>query len=190
MDGQPEPIGPPQRSGCMVALYVLFGVGLLAFLVGGVSLYFFLQSEQGQQFVKVVRDGAEWITVASQAPGTEELRGEGCETAMVSSASAAFNVFSVFIPEEDKQAELREQLERDAGGYDLDELLLVICALPRFSPQTPQCDQLARTYSSAVADVPDSFYVLAMQQGQDAPSCQGIYAPDGTLLESPEFLAD
>jgi hypothetical protein len=185
MDGQP--IGPPKRSGCLVALYVLFGVGLFIVVAGGLALYVFLQSERGQQVVQVVKDGAEWLTVATQAPGTPELREAGCETAMVSSAISAFEVFSVFVPDEGKREEIRSQLEQDAGGYDLEELELVICALPRFGGQAPPCDEIARTYASAVPAVPDSFYVLVVRQGADAPACQGIYSPDGTLLESPKL---
>lgn len=183
MDGQP--IGPPKRSGCIIALYAIFGVGLIVMVAGGVATYLFLQSETGQQFMKVAQEGVEWITVASQAPGTEELRDAGCETAMVSDAASAFEIVSVLIPEEDKQAEVRDELERDAGGYPLDELTLVICTLPRFSVGSPSCDELARTYGSAVETYADSFYVLVMQQGQDEPNCRGVYTPDGTLLAPP-----
>ena len=171
----------------MIALYALFAIGLFFIVAGGLATYFFLQSERGQQVMQAVQDGAEWLTVASQAPGTEALREAGCETAMVSSAEAAFEIFSTVIPEAEQEAEIRGKLEQAAGGQDLDDLLLVICTLPRLSVGDTRCDELARTYANAVDETPDSFYVLAIRAGDDGPSCQGVYAPDGTLLESPDF---
>jgi hypothetical protein len=187
--GPPAPYEQPprKRSGCLVALYVLFGIGLFIVVAGGIGIWVFLQTEQGQKVMQVAKSGAEWITVASTAPGTEELRGAGCETAMVGNAGSALDVFMILIPEEEKQAELREQLSMQAGEGNLDDLLLVICTLPRFTVSAPACEDLARTYSSAVEDEPDSFYVMVMQQGQDAPTCQGIYDPDGMLLRQPQL---
>jgi hypothetical protein len=182
MDG--GPVGEPQkRSGCIVALYVLFGIGLFVLVAGGLSTYFFLQSEQGQKILQVAKDGAEWVTVASQAPGTEELREAGCEAAMISDAGSAVDIFMTLIPEPGKQAEIREELEAQAGQTSLDELLLVICTLPRFNVNSPRCEELARTYGDAVSTAPLSFYVLVVAQGRDEPSCQGMFAPDGRLLD-------
>ena len=172
----------------MVALYALFGIGLFLVVAGGIAAYFFFQSEQGQQILKVAQEGAEWVTVAAQAPGTEELRAAGCDTAMVSKAGSALDIFMTLIPEPEKQEELRAQLEAEAGQESLDELLLVVCTLPRFSgSQPPSCDDLARTYGEAVPTAPESFYVLVIQQGESAPRCQGIYDAEGTLLRQPQF---
>ncbi len=171
----------------MVALYVLFGIGLFVVVAGGISVYVFLQTEEGQKVLQVAKSGAEWMTTAASAPGTEELRGVGCEAAMVSDAGSALEVFMVLIPEEQKQAEIREQLESEAGRGDLDDLTLVICTLPRFTTGKPSCEELARTYGNAVDYPPDSFYVLSIQSGQDAPSCQGIYSPSGELLHEPQL---
>lgn len=187
--GPPAPYDAPRkRSGCMVALYVLFGVGLFVVVAGGIATWLFLQSEQGQKVLQVAREGAEWAVTASQAPGTEELRGAGCDAAMVSDAGSAFDVFMTLIPEAGKRQEIRAELEGQTGQGNLDDLLIVICTVPRFSAGAPpRCDDLARTYSSAVDTVPDSFYVLVMKQGQDAPSCQGIYSPAGELLHEPRL---
>jgi hypothetical protein len=171
----------------MVALYVLFGVGLFFLIAGSIAGYLFLQTEQGQKVWEVASSGAEWITTASMAPGAEELREAGCENAMVSDAGSALDVFMILIPEEEKQAEIREQLEGEVGEGNIDDLRLVICTLPRFTVAKPSCDQLARTYASAIEFPPDSFYVLSMQQGQDGPSCQGIYDPAGNLLREPQL---
>ncbi len=170
----------------MIALYVLFAVGLFFVVAGSIATYFFLQSEQGQQILQVAKQGAEWVTVASQAPGTDELRDAGCEAAMVSDAGSALDIFMTLLPEE-KGAEARSALEAQVGSQPLDELVLVICTLPRFTVRRPDCEDLARRYGDAVATAPPNFYLLVMEQGQDAPSCQGIYAPDGTLVEATNF---
>ena len=187
MDGQP--IGPPKRSGCVIALYVLFGVGLFFIVVGGLATWIFLQSERGQQLVTMMKEGAEWITEAVQAPGTEELRAVGCEVAMVSTASSAFELFSAFVPEEDKRAELRAELEANTGGSDLDEMQLVICTVPGYQMETPGCDDLARTYATAVDTGSDAFYVFLMQDGGEEPICQGVFSSDGRLIAEPDLDA-
>jgi len=169
----------------MIALYVLFGLGLFVVVVGSISVYAFLQTERGKQFLQVARDGAAWLTVASQAPGTEELRGAGCEAAMVSSAGEALAIFMTLVPEEEKRDEIRSNLEAEAGNVPLDELLLVVCTLPRFTTTRPECGDLARTYGEAVPTAPQSFYMLVIQQGQQDPSCQGLYDPEGVPLQVP-----
>jgi hypothetical protein len=170
----------------MIALYVLFAVSLFFIVSGSIAAYFFLQSERGQQILEVAQQGAEWITVASQAPGTDELREAGCEAAMVSDAGSALEIFMTLVPEE-QQADARAALEEGAGNQPLDELRLVICTLPRFTSRPPACNELARLYGDTVPTAPESFYLMVMQQGQSAPSCQGVYAPDGTLLEATSF---
>lgn len=183
MEIGPEPIGPPKRSGCMLALYVLFGVGLFVLVAGAIGTWVFLQTEQGQKVVKAVKQGTEWMIEASQAPGTAELREAGCEMALVSEMSKAFDLFMTLVPDDEKKSETREKME--AAG--LAERLLVLCTLPRIGVSEPNCEDLARTYGDAVPTAPESFFLVAMRQGNDAPSCQGIYAPDGTLLETPDL---
>ncbi len=184
MEIGPEPIGPPKRSGCMLAVYVLFGVGIFVLVAGGIATWLFLQTEQGQKIVEVVKQGAEWMTEASQAPGTAELRDAGCEMALVSEMSKAFDLFMTLVPNEEQKNEVLEQME--AAG-NLQERLLVMCTLPRIGLAAPDCGGLARTYGEAVPTAPESFFLVVIRQGDDAPSCQGIYAADGTLLETPEF---
>ncbi len=104
MEIGPEPIGPPKRSGCMVAVYVLFGVGLFVLVGGGIATWLFLQTEQGQKIVEVVKQGTEWMTEASRAPGTAELRDAGCEMALVSEMSKAFDHFLKLQPDGEQKS--------------------------------------------------------------------------------------
>ena len=177
MDGEPR-----KRSGCRIVLYALFGIGLFVVVAGSITAYFFFQSEQGKQLLQVARDGAQWLATASKAPGTAELRDAGCEAAMVSDAAAALDVFMTLVPEEQKRQEIRQSVEQRAGSTHLDELTLVICTLPRFSTRHLACEDLARTYGQAVSTAPESFFVLVIQQGADAPACQGTYTRDGTAV--------
>jgi hypothetical protein len=147
----------------------------------------FLQTEQGQKTWHVAKQGAEWILVASQAPGTEELRAAGCEAAMVSNAGSAVDIFMTLVTEEEKQAEIRSELENQTGEGDLDELLMVVCTLPRFSVGDPGCEEVAQTYANAVDSAPENFFVLVTKQGESELGCQGIYNGDGILIRQPEL---
>ena len=166
----------------MTALYALLAVGLFVVVAGGIASWLFLQTEQGQKVMEVVKQSAEWITEASQAPGTVELRSAGCEMALVSEMSRAVDLLMALVPDEEQERELLEQME-SAGN--LRERLLVICTLPRNSPDEPDCGGLARTYGEAVPSAPESFFLVAIRQGDDTPRCQSIYSTDGTLLETP-----
>jgi len=184
METGPEPIGPPKRSGCRIALYAIFGLGLFVIVGIGVAVWLFLESEEGQRVVEAAKQGATWMTEASQAPGTEELREAGCSDALVSEMSKAIDIFMAFLPDETQKSELVEQLE-SAGG--LDTRLLVMCSLSPLQSDEPDCGILARTYADAVAPAPDRFLLIVLRQGEDAPRCRGIYSTDGTLLATPEI---
>ena len=59
----PEPIGPggpKERSGCLVALYVVLGLGLLLIVIAGIGSWLFLRSEQGQRVLEAARQCVVW----------------------------------------------------------------------------------------------------------------------------------
>ena len=184
MEIGPEPIGPPKRSGCRLALYTIFGLGLFAIVAVGIALWLFLESEQGQRVVEAAKQGASWMTEASQAPGTAELREAGCSNALVSEMSKAIDTFMSFLPDETQKSELLEEME-SAGG--LETQWLVMCSLSPLGAAEPDCGELARTYADAVPSAPESFLLVVLRQGDDAPSCRGIYSADGTLVRTPAF---
>lgn len=196
----PEPIGPPKlwrgkrtppkstgsarRSGCRVALYTLLGVGLLVVVVTGIATWSYLQTEQGQKLIEVAKQSADWMAEASQAPGTAELRSAGCQVALVSEMSEAVDLLAMLVSDEEREREMLAQME-SAGSLQVS--LLVICTLPRKSPDDPDCGGLARTYGTAVPSAPGGFFLVAIRQGDAAPSCQAAYAGDGSLTESPQL---
>jgi hypothetical protein len=184
--------GRREQSGCLVAIYALFAIGALGLLIGGVTLFFFFQSDQGRKILAVAEKGATWMATAAGALGTTELREAGCEVAMVHRAAATIDVVMQLLPEGDRQ-QLREELQARAGDIDLEELLVVLCIAPRFSLNPPECSDLALVYSEAIEAeaieagalevVPDAFGVIVAQQGRDSLVCEGIYTPDGSLAE-------
>lgn len=175
--------GPDERSGCLIAIYTLFAIGALVLLVGGASIYFFLQSEQGRQILDAAEKGAAWMAAAVAAPGTSELRDAGCEVAMVHSAGAALDVIVPLLPDREQQQEFREQLEARAGDVDLDALPLVFCAAPQFTLSPPGCAELAVVYGDAVEFPAETFAVVVAQQGRQGLVCQGLYTPAGILID-------
>jgi hypothetical protein len=175
--------GPEERSGCLIAIYSLFGIGVVGLLVGGASIYFFLQSERGRQILDVAEKGAAWMTTAVAAPGTAELRDAGCDVAMVHTAGATLEVIVPLLPDPEQRQEFRDDLQARAGDLDLDALLLVFCAAPRFTLSPPSCSDLAVVYGTAVESPAEAFAVIVAQQGQQGLLCQGIYTPDGSLID-------
>ena len=58
-----------ERSGCLMALYVLFGVGAVLMVGGAIALSFFLRTPEGREMWAAVQRGATWATESQQAPG-------------------------------------------------------------------------------------------------------------------------
>ena len=113
-----------------------FGLGLFAIVAVGIALWLFLESEQGQRVVEAAKQGASWMTEASQAPGTAELREAGCNNALVSEMSKAIDTFMAFLPDETQKSELLEEME-SAGG--LETQWLVMCSLSPLGATKPDC---------------------------------------------------
>jgi hypothetical protein len=173
----PDPIGPGgsggRRSGCLVALYVVFGLGALLLVGAGVAAWLFLRSETGQHVLDAAKEGASWAEEASHAPGTDALREAGCENAMVSSFGQILGLASHFLPPE-KASDLQQN--------PLAQETVVVCQIGLFSKAEPDCAAMASVYGSAVSDPPERFVVMVQRQGLGRRACQGFYAPDGSFL--------
>jgi hypothetical protein len=172
----PEPIGPggpKERSGCLVALYVVLGLGVLLIVAGAIASWLFLRSEQGQRVLGAARQGVEWAEEAARAPGTAELRESGCEMAMVTTFGQMLDLAAEFFPEE-----TRDQIEENPHA----EETLVLCLLGVFSDAAGDCSEVARVYGAAVPDAPERFVVMVQKQGHSQGQCEGFFAPDGRFL--------
>lgn len=172
----PHPIGPggpKERSGCLVALYVVLGLGALLIVLAGIATWLFVRSEEGQRVLEAAREGVALAEAAGQAPGTDQLRESGCETAMVTTFRQMFGLAAEFLP-----AEQRGEVEESP----LADETLVLCMLGIFSDAAPDCGDVARVYGAAVPDPPERFVVVVEKQGLSQGQCQGFFAPDGRFL--------
>jgi len=175
----PPPQEPRQRSGFLTFLYLLLGLGAVLALVGGIALYVFFRSEQGQRVLELAREGSELLIEASQAPGTDELRGAGCEQALVARAGRILDLVRRFDPEGAAFGDGGEAM--DLGSLE-GETPVVVCTQKAGSAGTPDCETAARLYASAQAAQPDRFVVLMVTRQESLAGCSGIYGPDGTRL--------
>lgn len=180
----PHPIGPggpKERSGCLVALYVVLGLGALLIVVAGIASWLFVRSEEGQRVLAAAREGIAWAEAAGKAPGTDQLRASGCESAMVTTFGQMLGLADEFLP-----AEQRGDVEESP----LDDETLVLCMLGIFSDAAPDCGEVARVYGAAVPDPPERFVVVVQKQGLNPGQCQGFFAPDGGFLGELEGNAE
>lgn len=177
---QPDPIGPntptgpgavKKRPGCLTALYVLFGIGAILLVVGGIATWIFLQTETGEKWMAAAREGAQWAVEASQAPGTQDLRDAGCEVAMVTRLDDMIGFMSQILPEE---------AVKKLTGTELGSETLVLCQVSLFTGNEG-CADYARVYGAAVPDPPARFIMMVREQGGE-PVCQAYFTPDGTYL--------
>jgi hypothetical protein len=164
------PPGPAPKkksgSGCVVALAVVGGLALLAAGVVAFGAYRFATSEEGKVILSAVGEGARLLAEAQSAPGAAEVRGLGCDQAMV--------------VDMDKIGTLVEQF--DAGKAPPGTFSkMVTCQIGYFESKTPSCDDVARTYVAAAGPPPRGFAVSVSRQGGEA-LCTTIHQPDGTKL--------
>jgi len=170
---------PRQRSPFVTFLYFLLGLGGVLLLVGGVGLYLFFRTEQGKKMVTIFREGTALLAEATLAPGTGELRGIGCETALVVPAGKIVDLFRQLDPE-GKTGDVGEGFLGVAGLPV--ETPVVFCVQKRGQAGTPDCASAAKVYASVLSPPPERFAVLMVPRNNDLAGCSGVYAPDGTRL--------
>jgi hypothetical protein len=168
------PPDPPKtrRSGCLLALYVLLGLGALVLVTVGIGAWLFVRSERGQQLIGVAGEGISLMQQARRAPGTEALRAAGCAQAMVMPVARMAELIGQVAPQARK-----EMPEMFADGT------VVFCQLPPGEGTGPECAEIARVYSNAVPDAPDRFGVIVQDQRRREPRCQGSYGRTDAPLE-------
>jgi len=170
---------PRQRSPLLTFLYFLLGLGAVLAFVAGVGLYLFLRTEQGEKILTIARQGSALLAEATLAPGMDELRSIGCETALAVPAGKIVALFRQLEPE-GRKGEVEEGF-LSVGGLDADTPV-IFCAQKSGQAGTPDCASAGKVYASVQATPPARFVVLMAPRRGDLAGCSGIYAPDGTRL--------
>ena len=165
----PEPFdAPKKRSGFRVFLYVLAALLALLLLTCGAGVYFLTQTEQGQKIAEVVGQATEIAQAGMNAPGAEELRQLGCDTAIVMELGDLAGMMEVF----EETGELPEEQARTK---------MVLCQINLLGGDPPSCEAVVRTYIEAAA--PDRPFMVGVTKGRSDPICDGTFDVDGTELE-------
>lgn len=115
------------------------------------------------------------IRAASARPGARSVKDLGCDMALVQT-------------DDDMQA-IAESKGRKLAD-PIPSGLLVSCLFKADNPKPePACGDIARTYCRAVRDPPKRVFVQVQRQGQAGPvkRCEGVYGPEGELLEAATF---
>ncbi len=114
------------------------------------------------------------IAAASKRPGARSVKDLGCDLALVQN-------------DNDLQA-IAESQGRKLGDR-IPSGLLVSCLLHAKTQREPTCPDIARTYAAAVKDPAKRFFVQVVRQSGSGPTkqCEGIFGPDGELLEQATF---
>lgn len=165
-----SPNAPKSRSGCLTALYIMLGIGVVLLLITGIGIFLFARSEQGQKLISGISEGISLVREASQAPGTDALRAAGCTQAMVMPTAKMIELLSQINPE------VRQEVP-ELGG----DGTLVLCQ-PASADAGPGCEEVARIYAGAAPQAPEQFGVMVQPQRGSEPKCQGTYARDGSFL--------
>jgi hypothetical protein len=161
-----------QRSGCLLALYIMLGLGALVLVTVGIGIWLFVRSEPGQQWIGVAGRSISLMQQAQRAPGTDALRAAGCAQAMVMPVGKMAELIGEITPHARKQAP-----ESFAART------LVLCQINTGDGSGPDCAEVARIYAGAAPEAPDGFSVIVQDQGRGQPRCQRSYGRTGATLE-------
>jgi hypothetical protein len=146
-------------------LYLFLAVGVLVPIALAVAAWRFSQTKTG---------GVVWSLMATvfermDSPGLAELRGIGCEQALMMTVGDLFKV--PIFPDED-----REKLARSAQA----DRRMVICN--DFYGRRPTCEEVAVTYAPFAPDQ-DRAMVRVHSRGEIV--CDGLYSTSGEFLAPP-----
>jgi hypothetical protein len=168
------PSAPPRtsRSGCLIAVYIMLGLGALVLVAGGIGVWLFLRSERGQNVMKMAREGMTLAREAASAPGTAELRAAGCSQAMVMSSARMRDLIGDVPAQGD-----------DGKASASTTQTMLFCQLATSDGVGPDCGEIARAYAKAVPDAPERISVVVRGAGIGGNRCQGVFARDGVLVE-------
>lgn len=175
MSQPPPPIDQPgKRSGARTALFVLLGVAAFGVATCGAVGLWLTQSEQGKEILGAATTAVELGEKGQTAPGTDELRGAGCDVAMALRFGDMSQLMGAMLDEEEI-ASMYEAVPADT--------LFVVCQPGAGAALS--CDAVAGVFVDAVA--PSAAFHVQVQGGEGA--CDGFYSPRGEPI-SEEQAAD
>lgn len=155
------------RSAGVVVVGLMVLVQLQACCCGDVDM------EGVGDVFNAVQGGMQMIKEAQNAPGMAELRGEGCDTAMVMTPEM-IKRFTEAVKD------LDEKHGDGTADFDVPEGLdraMVTCTMPQ-GAKALKCDALAKTYIEATKPATD-FVMTVTVPGDQKPACQSNYNPKG-----------
>jgi len=175
--GSPRGPGQPKkRSGCLLAIYVLLGLGALVLVASAVGLYLFSQSEVGKSAIEAVKQSVDFASTASSGPEADALRAAGCGDAFIATQRQLLEVSEPLLESQGIDLEQAREGLGEAG-----DLLFVSCVLALFADEAPTCEAVATAFVAAAAEPPESFVVMVVSASQE-PQCSGLYAADGSYI--------
>ena len=161
----------PQRSRTPnTALWVILGVFGALWVVFCGGLVAFLNTETGSKSWETAKRGGQMLIDASNAPGAEEVRALGCETAFVIDLADAALVAEPWV-----QDDVDPEALRTVEGR------MVICQAGTFD-DPPTCEAVARAYASGAPDAPLEVMVQVTAGSGSVRSCEGLYDRQGNPL--------
>jgi hypothetical protein len=166
MQTPPAPgIAPKKKStsGCLIALAVVGGLGVLVVALAAFGLYRFSTTKEGKMVFGVIGEATKMAAEAQSAPGAAEVRALGCDQGMVMDMNKMGKIF--------------EQL--DASAPPSDQLsVMVFCQVGVFA-KAPTCDAVAHTYHAAVGSHRGFAAYVTHSGGHGGEVCSSLYDADG-----------
>ena len=171
MTPAPAPPSAPQArpsgcsQGCLIALLIVGGVGLLTALVAAVALWRAASSPEGKRVLAAVGKGAAIAGKGLNAPGAAEVRALGCPEAFVLDLGDMADLVSLF----------------DDGGARAQLSGVLVMCQGRVG-ELPSCDEVAQTYAAAPGRPPGGFVVTVKRSHQKGEACSRRYDAQGADL--------
>jgi hypothetical protein len=168
----PPPAVPRKKSGrgCLIALAIVGGAGVLVVALVAFAIYRFASSKEGKAVLGAIGDMAQLAQEAQNAPGAKEVRALGCDQAM------AMDV--------DRMQQILDERLDAAPSKPSSFSMMVVCQVGVFAKSPPSCDDVARAYLSA-APKPARGFAANVQRngGGNHPLCSVLYDPDGVKVK-------
>jgi hypothetical protein len=172
--GAPPPPPAKKNTGCWIALAIFAGIALLVFVSLGIAAWQIYNTPGVREVAEAVGEGAKILVDAQTAPGTKELRDQGCDQAMV------FDVDRIM-------RFAKKRLDAGTGARPPDvPALLVICQVAH-GGAPPNCDDVAAHYLRTAPPPAGEFGVVVGVEARGrrvdgGTGCAIRYDPSGKLI--------